>query len=72
MSYCVNLNRNQMHLQSIRYLKDTAHKLRGLIQCRIANLLCSEWMYFEYIQEAAEDDGLLYPLGILRLDHQGI
>ena len=72
MSYCVNLTRNRPHLHSIRYLQDTARKLRCLLQCWIANILCSGWMYFEYIKEAAHDDGLLFPLGYMVVDHKGI
>ena len=68
MSFCVNLNRNQPHLQSLRYLQDTAQKLRCLLQCWVANILASGWMHFEYVQEAAEDDGLLFPLGALIVD----
>ena len=72
MSYCVNLNRNSSHLQNLRYLRDTAQKLRNLLQCWIANILCSGWMFYDYIQEAAEDDGLLFPLGTLIVNHEGI
>ena len=71
MSYCVNLNRNRPHSQSLRYLRDTADKLRSLLQCWIANILCSGWMFYEYIHEAASDDGLLFPLGALIVDHNG-
>ena len=71
MSFCINQNRNQPHLQSLRYLTDTAHKLRSTLQCWIANLLGSGWMFYDYIHEAAAENGLLYPLGALVVDHKG-
>ena len=71
MSFCINQNRNQPHLQSLRYLTDTAHQLRSLLQCWLANLFCSGWMFFDYVREAAEDDGLLFPLGVIIVDHKG-
>ena len=72
MSSCVNLTKNGDNASSIEYLRNTSNVLRRNLQCWISALLSSGWMPQEPISETITDSGLFYPLGIVRVDFQGI
>ena len=72
MSFCHVANRNRRNENSVRYLNDTAQKLRRSLQVWIRNLLDTPWMYVRPIREAIEDDSLYFPLGLIEINHQGI
>ena len=71
MSYCLNLNRNGDHSSSVDYLTQTAVVLKKRLQCWIASVLASGWMPLEPITETVDDNGLLFPLGLISCNLNG-
>ena len=69
MSFCQILNRNQSHGQAKQYLYDTSMKLRQYLQCWLATVLDSPWMYTHPIKDALNDHALFYPLALLEINH---
>ena len=72
MSYCSNLTRNYRHFVSEQYLRETAFKLRSILQCWISTFLSTGWMPAQKIYDVAQEGGLLYPLGLIEINVEGI
>ena len=71
MSFCMNNNRSSDNAVSVSYLKQTAERLRSILQCWIANILGHGWFYTNIIYDSAQCGGLLYPFGQIRVDPEG-
>ena len=71
MSFCSNVTRNGDHGSSIEYLTRTSGVLKKNLQRWISSVLASGWMPLEPIDETIEDNGLLYPLGLISCNING-
>ena len=71
MSFCSSITRNGDNGSSIEYLTATSALLKRNLQCWISSVLASHWMPLEPINETIEDNGLLYPLGIITCNFEG-
>ena len=72
MSYCAIGNRNGGHIASENYLRLTAQRLKSTLQCWIANILGHGWFYTNTIYDSAQNGALLYPIGHIRVDPEGM
>ena len=65
------MTRNYRHGAAEGYLKNTALKLRDILQCWIATFLSTGWMSTSKIYDTAQEGGLLYPLGLVEVNLRG-
>ena len=72
MSFCCNQTRSGDNGSSIEYLRQSSQILKGNLQCWISSVLAASWMPIAPISETIEDNGLLYPIGMLECNLRGI
>ena len=72
MSFCCNATRSGDNGASIEYLRSTSRLLKSHLQCWIASVLAAGWMPIDPIAETIEDNGILYPLGLIHCNFAGI
>ena len=72
MSFCCNATRSGSNSASLEYLRSTSLLLKSHLQCWIASVLAASWMPIDPISETVEDNGILYPLGLITCDLTGI
>ena len=63
MSFCSIGNRNNGHIASESYLRQTAQGLKSTLQCWIANALGHGWCPHDIFYDRAQCGGLFYPIG---------
>ena len=71
MSFCATGTRNNGHVASANYLRATAQQLKSTLQCWIAVLLGHGWFFTNTVYDSAQEGGLLYPLGHIRVIPEG-
>ena len=71
MSFCCNATRGGHNGSSALYLAQTSLILKSNLQCWISSVLAAGWMPIEPITETVEDNGLLYPLGMVHCNLEG-
>ena len=72
MSFCAHQPPRNHICQSLPVLKNTAKRLRTILQGWMSCFVNAPWMDHQHMYDHAQVGGLLYPIGHIDIDYQGM